>query len=67
LDSSYKKFLIISQLSIENIEEKRALIFNSLNSPLGVGGIKTSHSGFVYCRYFCTKRKGRWQTGIDAL
>ena len=26
---------------------------------------KTSHSGFVYYRYFPEKGKGRWQTGIE--
>jgi hypothetical protein len=46
LDSSYKKLLIISQLSIDNIEEKRALIFNSLNfRPGRIGGIKQAIQG----------------------
>jgi len=64
-NSSYKFF--IGHLStFQYWKEKRALTNVISYPPERVGVYKTSHSGFVYCRYFRKKGKGRQQTGIDA-
>ena len=62
--NSYYKFFIGHLSTFQYWKEKRALTNVISYPPERVGVYKTSHSGFVYCRYFPRKEKVGGKRGL---